>query len=102
MPNVNKDQRLYDAMILLKRHLRSCKECASARKSADESRLCIPGARLTLRAADRYDHLIALRTKAFANRDGTVFPCPDLSKHGKSYELTAVPLHVTGIQDGLW
>jgi len=97
----NNDSALFDSMIELKRHLRSCRQCTVARKAADEYAMCRAGLRLTLRAADRYDLLISLRTKAFASKQDTVFACPDLSKHGESYALTALPLHVTGIQGRL-
>ena len=101
MNYANSDARLFDAMIELKRHLRSCKPCISARKAADEYAMCRTGLRLTLKAADRYDLLISLRRQAFASRQDTVFACPATSAHGKAYELTALPLHVTGVQDRL-
>ncbi len=97
----NSDARLFDAMIQLKRHLRSCRDCSVARKAADPYRMCRLGMTLTLSAADRYDLLISLRTKAFKDKQGTVFACPDTSKHGTAYALTALPLHVTGIQERL-
>ena len=97
----NQDRSLFDAMIELKRHLRSCTPCHSARKAADEYGMCRTGMRLTLRAADRYDLLISLRQKAFASKQDTVFACPDTSKHGQAYALTALPLHVIGVQDRL-
>jgi len=98
----NKDKSVYDAMILLKRHLRACKLCISARKAGDPYMMCRTGLTLTLSAADRYDHLISLRAKAFRDKRGTVIACPDVAKHGAAYALTALPLHVTGIQDGLF
>lgn len=101
MSLANSDQACFDAMIELKRHLRSCKPCHTARKAASEQLMCRTGIRLTLKAADRYDLLISLRAKAFKSRQDTVFACPDISKHGQSYALTALPLHVTGIQDRL-
>lgn len=98
----NRDQALFDHMIKLKRHLRSCRQCQSARKAADEYNMCRLGIRLTLNAADRYDHLISLRAKALRDKSGTIFACPDLSKHGQSYALTALPQHVVGIQDRMF
>lgn len=101
MSYANQDRNLFDSMIELKRHLRSCRDCIAARKAADEYRMCRTGLRLTLKAADRYDLLISLRRQAFASKQDTVFACPATSAHGKAYELTALPLHVTGIQDRL-
>lgn len=102
MTAANSDKHLFDAMIALKRHLRSCRQCHAARKIAEPHAMCRDGMNLTLKAADRYDLLISLRTKAFASKQRTVFACPDTSKHGNSYSLTAVPLHVVGIQEGLF
>jgi hypothetical protein len=102
MSNVNRDKNLFDAMIALKRHLRSCRECRTARKAMDPYLMCRLGMNLTLSAADRYDLLISLRARAFRDKQGTVIACPDASKHGTSYSLTAMPLHVTGIQEGLF
>lgn len=102
MAGVNDDKRLFDAMIVLKRHLRSCKPCHHARQVGDPYLLCVDGIRLTLNAADRYDHMISLRAKALRDKTGTVFACPDLSKHGKSYAMLAAPLHVTGVQEGMF
>ena len=101
MSIANQDRSLFDAMIELKRHLRSCKTCHSARKVADPGWMCKTGMRLTLRAADKYDLLISLRQKAFASKQNIVFACPDTSKHGQAYALTALPLHVVAIQDRL-
>lgn len=101
MSVVNQDRSLFDAMIELKRHLRSCKQCSVARKAADEYAMCRSGMRLTLKAADRYDLLIALRAQAFKSRQNIAFACPDTSKHGEAYALTALPLHVVAIQDRL-
>jgi hypothetical protein len=98
----NADSALFDAMISLKRHLRSCNQCPVARKIKDPYLMCPDGMNLTLAAADRYDLLISLRTKAFASKQDTVFACPDPSKHGQSYSLTAIPLHVTGVQRGMF
>lgn len=102
MSRVNQDSNLFDAMIKLKRHLRSCTQCTTARKSADPYVMCRLGLNLTLSAADRYDLLISLRARAFKDKHGTVFACPDTSKHGNSYSLTAIPLHVTGVQEGMF
>src|SRR5258708_19366737 len=97
----NSDQHLFDAMIQLKRHLRSCGKCSVARKAADPYLMCRAGLSLTLRAADRYDLLISLRVKAHASKQGTVFACPDPSAHGSPYALTARPFFVTRLQAGI-
>jgi len=57
---------------------------------------------MVLKAADGYDSVIKLRIKAHENKDGHVFACPDLSKHGKPYAITAPALHVVAVQDGMF
>lgn len=54
-----------------------------------------------LQVALRIDDLITLRRKALSAAKPYIFACPDVSKHGKSYALTALPMAVTGIQDRL-
>lgn len=97
-----KDQKLYDALVDLKKHLRSCKDCQAARKAVAPELMCRLGILLVLKAADGYDSVIKLRIAAHKNPDSHVFACPDLSKHGKAYSLTAPALHVSAIQDGMF
>lgn len=63
--------------------------------------MCEQGLNMTLTAAMGYDGIIRLRVAAHNHDAGHVFACPDLSKHGKVYSLTAPALHVSGIQDSL-
>lgn len=98
----SKDQKLYDALVDLKRHLRSCKQCQSARKAVAPDEMCKLGMLYVLRAADGYDDVIKLRIQAHKNKDNHVFACPNLSLHGKAYALTAPALHVTAVQDGMF
>lgn len=102
MPRTGKDQKLYDTLIDLKRHLRTCRDCLAAQKSNDAYMMCRTGMLLTLQAAKDYDSVIRLRIAAHSNPDGHVFACPDLSKHGKPYSITAPALHVTAVQDGMF
>lgn len=97
----NRDERLYDTLLVLKRHLRTCKDCMAAIKATDPYMMCRQGMMQTLKAALGYDDVIRLRVKAHNNSGGHVFACPDLTKHGKSYALTAPALHVTAVQDTL-
>jgi len=102
MPARSKDQRLYDDLLNLKRHLRTCKDCMAALKTVDPYMMCRAGLLMTLRAAQGYDSVIRLRVAAHSHGNGHVFACPDLSKHGKPYSITAPALHVTAIQDGMF
>lgn len=98
----SKDQKLYDTLVDLKRHLRSCSKCQAARKAMFPHAMCDTGMLLTLKAADGYDDIIRLRIAAHKHDGGHVFACPDLSAHGKSFALTAPALHVTAVQDGMF
>lgn len=102
MPHVNRDKKLYDILVELKRHMRSCKDCQAARKSVDPYMMCRAGMLLTLNAAVGYDSVIRLRVAAHSNPHGHIFACPDLSKHGQPYAITAPALIVTAVQDGLF
>lgn len=99
---VNSDNRLADLLIELKRHIRSCKNCQGAIKTRDKSMICDHAIGLILTAAFTYDRVIPRRIAAKKAGADHVFSCPDLSAHGKAYQLTAEPLLVTGIQDGLF
>ena len=101
MPRVGKNDKLYDTLVLLKRHLRSCRQCQQARKAIAPDEMCGTGLMMTLKAADEYDSVIKLRIAAHSSVTGHVYACPDLSKHGKSYAVTAPALHVVAIQDTL-
>jgi hypothetical protein len=102
MRSQNRDQHLYDHLIALKRHLRSCRKCIAARKIGSPRDMCDTGLFLTMKAADYYDAVISLKISASKSPVNTVYPCPDMSKHGKSYPLVTEPVIVTGYQDGLF
>jgi hypothetical protein len=102
MVNVNSDNRLADILNELKRHLKSCSKCTGAMKVRDQRALCDHTVGLILTAAWNYDTVIPRRITAGRKKDPRVFACPDLSKHGKAYSMTAEPLIVSGVQDGLW
>lgn len=102
MPRTGKDQVLYDCLIELKKHLRSCRECQAARKASSPRLMCEYGMLLVLKAANGYDSVVKLRIAAHNNPSRHVFACPDLSKHDKAYAITAPALHVTAVQDGMF
>ncbi len=102
MTNVNADNRLADLLIELKRHLGSCRNCKSAMVARDKTMLCEHTIGLILTAAWQYDHVIPRRLQVRRKRQSFVFACPDISVHGKSAEITAEPLIVVGVQDGMF
>lgn len=95
------DNRLYENLIGLKRHLMICKQCRPAIKGNDPYAMCKLGITFVMMAAKHYDVLVSLRISAHNSDTRTVFSCPRLSAHGKTYELTAVPVVVVGYQDRL-
>jgi hypothetical protein len=97
----NTDNRLYEKLVQLKYHLRSCKLCHSARKVADPKMMCDLGMTLVLSVADIYDSILGLRVSARRSDQVTVFQCPKPSVHGKTFELTAIPAVLVGYQDRL-
>ena len=104
MANVaaNRDNKLYELLILLKRHLHSCKLCRGAMKTNNPYDMCREGIDAVLDAAIVYDSVIGIRISARNSDQQTVFPCPRPSLHGKTYELTAIPCVVTGYQDKMF
>lgn len=93
------DNRLYDLLIDLKRHLATCKDCKASVKCDDPYMMCKTGITMVMQSAKFYDLIIKLRVKSSNSGSVTCFPCPSLRAHGKSFELTALPVYVTGIQD---
>jgi hypothetical protein len=97
-----RDERLYNDMAILKRHLGECRQCRAATKGFTPYNMCPAGMLMTVAVASRFDSIIRLRRAAHNGPDHTVFACPDLSRHGKAYALAALPLHVTSTQDRLF
>src|ERR1700758_3840010 len=98
MTAASRDKKLFDILVELKRHLRSCKRCTAAKRSRVPFDMCNAGLQLTLDAAWGYDDVIRQKIAAHNHPGETVFACPDLTKHGRSYELTAQAFLVTAIQ----
>jgi hypothetical protein len=98
----SRDDALYREMVELKRHYRTCRKCGLSKKTNDPYDMCPTGLRLSWLLGRRLDDLIELRRKALGSKTSHIFACPDLSKHGKSYALTALPMAVQGIQDRIF
>lgn len=97
-----RDDRLYNDLVRLKRHLRTCRACIAAMKGATPRDMCSEGMTYVLHAAKDYDDMIKLRRKVYDAHAHTFFACPDLRAHGRSYELTATPLMATGVQEAMF
>lgn len=100
--NVNSDNRMSDLLVELNRHLKVCRQCTGAMKADDQYGLCQHTSGLILTLARTYATVIPRRLAIGRTKIPRVFACPDLSKHGKSYAMTAEPLIVTGVQEELF
>lgn len=96
------DNKLFDSLILLKRHLNECAACRAARKCNDPHMMCSSGIAMVMHCMTYYDTIIALRIQSRNASGEYVYPCPSLRAHGKTYELTALPVAVVGVQDRLF
>lgn len=102
MPPDWKDDKLNSYFIKLRRHLLKCLICKGARQSLTPDHMCREGRQLTLSAADEFDFLIDLKSRALKHDGGLIYACPDVSKHGKSYALTAELFSVVGVRESLF
>ena len=102
MPPRTRDERFTVHLDSLRKHLKQCGRCKGALSARDADSLCVDGVLLTLEAATESANIVALQRKAYRNRDGVVFACPDLSKHGETYAKMVKPLWVTGSQEELF
>jgi hypothetical protein len=93
---VNADYSLANRLILLKRHLNSCKQCHDARKAKSPHDMCGDGITQVLLCADKYDALIKLRLQMRDPNVQAFIPCPNTAAHGASYALMATPLLIAG------
>lgn len=98
----NSDNRTADLLVELNRHLKMCKQCTGAMKAHDQYGLCDHTTGLILTLAKTYASVIPRRLRAGRAAPSRIYACPDLTKHGKAYAMTAEPLIVTGVQDGLF
>lgn len=102
MYDVNSDNRFADLLLDLKRHIRHCQSCAGAIRVNDHAMLCTRSRVLILTMVMQYDHVIPRRLQAKRESDRVVYACPDLTRHGKAYAMTADPLFVVGVQESLF
>lgn len=97
-----RDERFAAHLDALRKHLKACGRCKGALSAKDTDSLCVDGVLLTLNAATECADIVRLQRKAHMNREGTVFACPDLSKHGETYAKMVKPLWVAGVQEELF
>lgn len=97
----NVDNALYTTLMDLKRHIARCPSCRLYEKTDDPVLLCKQGIRLVVTAAKQYDKIPSIRIRLRNSKEPYVYPCPSIRAHGKTYELSAIPVIVVGHQDRL-
>jgi hypothetical protein len=100
MAGRNSSERLVNYMTELRKHLLACYNCKGAMSARDGARMCTTGSILTTSAAREFNSVIEMRRHAIS--DGKIYACPDLSKHGIAYQMTAMLFTVEGVQGELF
>ena len=102
MASKAREDRWFNCMTMLRRHMISCAKCKGAVKAGSTAGMCLRGMRLTVNAAHEFDAILDVKREAHKRNDGFIYPCPDVSVHGQAYALAAQPHYATGIQAGLF
>ena len=102
MARTNANDRLVSYLGQLRRHLLKCHDCKGALCAGLDGSLCTVGTLLVLESAREFNGVLELRRKASSMGVGIIHACPDLSKHGEAYALTAIPFTATGVQGELF
>lgn len=102
MPSRARQDRWFNHMNLLRRHMISCTQCKGAVKAGSTAGMCLRGMRLTVSAAHEFDAILEVKRLAHKRDDGFIYPCPDVSAHGQAYALAAQPHYAIGVQEGLF
>jgi hypothetical protein len=100
--SVNKSNTVAVMLLELRRHLGSCKNCRNAMKARDTDAMCRWAKGRIVDIAIRWDANIGMRLQAKRSDGVCVMPCPDVSKHGPAYALSAEPVMVTGFAERLF
>lgn len=102
MASRQKEAAWFRHMTLLRRHVIKCNKCKGAIAASYPEHLCLTGMLLVTNAAKEFDAVLAVKREAHKDPDGFVYACPDVSKHGEAYALSAQPLTVVGRQESLF
>lgn len=96
------DDPFAQVMSELRRHIKACPQCRLAMDDRGRSTLCHSGNIYALRIASNSERLLTLKRKAYKSNCEYIYACPDLSKHGEAYAMSAVPFAVSGVQGELF
>lgn len=66
------------------------------------SEVCRTGQVLILEVMRGFNHVATMKKATTVMGDNMVFPCPDISKHGKAWAFAITPVHVNGDQERLF
>lgn len=99
--NINRETLLAVQLSRLRRHFVTCNVCRSADKAEDYSMLCDSSKAAIVEIARKWTVNLSARMRMAHDRNGWIYPCPDISLHGPAYSLAAEPCHVTDSQGSL-
>lgn len=64
--------------------------------------MCEEGIMLTHQMVQASNALARQHAAAHSNKEGMIYPCPDITVHGKAYSSTAQPHTASAVQEGLF
>lgn len=100
--STTKDYQIYDTFIALKQHLGQCGTCRPAMTAKAYFLLCQTAGEMILKCALAYDGIVSSRISARHSDSHTFYPCPDITRHGRTFALTVKPVTATGYQGTLF
>lgn len=90
------------AVINLRSHTLKCAACRFDYGDPDPIMTCQTGMKIVMEVARSADKLLEAKRHAVSTINHYIYACPDISAHGDAYALTAQPLSVNGVQEGLF
>lgn len=96
------DDPFAQSMSELRRHIKTCYECRYAFSDNLTRPLCHAGTILSVRLAYNCERVLKLKLTAASAPGGKIYACPDLSKHGDAYAISATPFTISGVQGELF
>lgn len=102
LPKSAADAQLASALRTMREHVVRCAKCRTAIDGSDPTDMCRDGMACVL-GVFKCDHTLwVIKQAAYVHQNGTVYACPAPWIHGEANAITAAPLVVTGVQEGLF
>lgn len=98
----NNENLICVALLKLRRHLMICRDCKNYRTLGTFDQMCDETKYAILMIAEKWDNNVGQRLAAKKGGKEWIYPCPDTSKHGAAYALTAEAVIVEAHQDQLF